>query len=119
MAQKVLELGGNFNDIKAMNDEGRSFPALACAPCSGINGENCSKELEDCFEITSFHIQADKGKEMLLLHRLRCALYEVQVVVMETHFTNKCITERLNQIINRLSQMICTAFGGNGCQRND
>ena len=103
MAQKVLELGENFNDIKAMNEEGRSFPALACTPCSGINGENFSCELEDCFEITSFHLQMAKGKEILHLHELRCALHE--------------FPERVCQIINQLNQMICAAFGGEGCQR--
>ena len=117
MAQKVLELGENFNDIKAMNEEGRSFPALACTPCSGINAENFSSDLGDCFDITSFHIQMAKGKEILLLHRLRCALYEFHVVLLETHCTNKEIPERVNQIINQLNQMICAAFGGEGCQR--
>ena len=118
-AQKVLELADNFNDIKKMHEEGRSFPALTCTPCSGINGDNFSSDLGDCFEITSFHIQTVKGKEILLLHSLRCALYEVQVVLMETHCTNKEIPERVNQIINRLHQMICIAFGGDGCQRQE
>jgi len=117
MAQKVLELGENFNDIKAMNEEGRSFPALACTPCSGINGENFSCELEDCFEITSFHLQMAKGKEILHLHELRCALHEFLVVLMEVRCTNKEIPERVCQIINQLNQMICAAFGGEGCQR--
>ena len=118
-AQKVLELGDNFNDIEKMHTEGKSFAALTCTPCSGINGDNFSKDLGDCFEITSFHIQTAKGKEILLLHSLRCALYEFQVVLMETHCTNKEIPERVNQIINRLHQMICIAFGGDGCQRQE
>ena len=119
MAQKVLELADNFSDIKKMHEEGRSFPALACTPCSGINADNFSSDLGDCFEITSFHLQIPKGKEILLLHSLRCALYEFQVVLMEVHCTNKEIPERVNQIINRLHQMICIAFGGDGCQRQE
>ena len=119
LAQKVLELADNFSDIRKMHEEGRSFPALACTPCSGINADNFSKDLGDCFEITSFHLQIAKGKEILLLHRLRCALYEFQVVLMEIHCTNKEIPERVNQIINRLHQMICIAFGGDGCQRQE
>lgn len=116
-AQKVLELGDNFNDIKKMNEEGRSFPPLVCTPCSGINEDNFSSELGDCFDITSFHLQMAKGREILLLHELRCKLYEFLVVLMETHCTNKEIPERVNQIINTLHQMICAAFGGDGCQR--
>ena len=119
LAQEVLDLGQKFDEIKQMDAEGKMFEPLPCKTCSCMNDSNFSSDLGECFEITSFHIQADKGREILLLHRLRCALYEVQVVVMETHCTNKCIMERLNQIINRLGQMICTAFGGNGCQRND
>ncbi len=119
LAQKVLELSDNFNDIKKMHSEGRSFPALACTPCSGINQDNFSSDLGDCFEITSFHLQIAKGKEILLLHRLRCALYEFHVVLLEVHCTNKEIPERVNQIINRLNQMICIAFGGDGCQRQE
>ena len=119
MAQKVLELADNFSDIRKMHEEGRSFPALACTPCSGINADNFSSDLGICFEITSFHLQIPKGKEILLLHRLRCALYEFQVVLLEVHCTNKEIPERVNQIINRLHQMICIAFGGDGCQRQE
>ena len=119
LAQKVLGLADNFNDIRQMNEEGRSFPALPCTPCSGITQDNFSSDLGDCFAITSFHIQMAKGKEILLLHRLRCALYEFQVVLLETHCTNKEIPERVNQIINTLNQMICIAFGGDGCQRQE
>ena len=119
LAQKVLELADNFGDIRKMHEEGRSFPALACTPCSGINADNFSSDLGDCFEINSFHLQIAKGKEILLLHRLRCALYEFQVVLLEVHCTNKEIPERVNQIINRLHQMICIAFGGDGCQRQE
>ncbi len=119
LAQKVLGLADNFNDIKQMNEEGKSFSALPCTPCSGINQDNFSSDLGDCFAITGFHIQMAKGKEILLLHRLRCALYEFQVVLLETHCTNKEIPERVNQIINTLHQMICIAFGGDGCQKQE
>lgn len=119
LAQEVLQLGQKFEEIKQMDAEGKMFEPIPCTGCSCMNNDNFSSDLGECFDITSFHIQAEKGREILLLHRLRCALYEVQVVVMETHCTNKCITERLNQIINRLSQMICTAFGGNECQRKE
>ena len=113
MAQKVLELGDNFNDIQKMHEEGRSFPALVCTPGCGITEENFSSEVEEPFEVSGFHIQLAKGKEILLLHELRCALYEFRVVLLEVHCTNKEIPERVNQIINRLHQMISVAFGGN------
>ena len=64
-------------------------------------------------------MQTEKGRQILLLHRLRCELYEVQVTVMEVRCTNKAVTERLNQIINCISQLICKAFGGGECLRNE
>lgn len=115
-SQEVMLLGQNFNDIKAMGNEVRVEP-ISCPVCSGINADNYSTDLGECFDITSFHMQTPKGKQILLLHRLRCALYEFQVTLMETHCTNKAITQRVNQIINRLNQMICNAFGGDGCPR--
>ena len=92
---------------------------MPCTPCHGICEDNFSSDLGDCFDITSFHIQVPKGREILLLHKLRCALYEFQVVLLETHCTNKEIPERVNQIINTLHQLICIAFGGDGCQRQE
>lgn len=116
-AQEVMQLGQNFDDIKMIGTEGRTIEPISCTACSGISVDNYSCDLGDCFDITSFHMQTPRGKEILLLHRLRCALYEFHVVLMETHCSNKAIPDRVNQIINRLNQMICSAFGGNGCPR--
>lgn len=117
LAQKVLELGEHFNDIRKMNEEGRSFPPLVCSPCHGIDESNFSSEVDECFDVTGFHIQTAKGKEILLLHRLRCVLDEFRVVLLEVHCANREIPERVNQIINQLHQMICAAFGGDECQK--
>lgn len=116
-SQEVLQLGQYFDDVKRMGPGGAKCEPVTCQACSGISMDNYSTDLGDCFDITSFHMQTPKGKEMLLLHRLRCELYEFQVVLMETHCTDRTITERVNQIINRLNQMICNAFGGDGCPR--
>lgn len=119
MAQEVLQLGKKFEEIKLMVNENKTFEPIPCTGCSGICGENFSNDIGECFPITDFHMQLPKGKQILLLHRLRCNLYEVQITVMEVQCTNRDVTERINQIINRLSQMICTALGGNGCQRTE
>lgn len=116
-SQEVMKLGQDFDDIKFIGTEGRKIEGIPCTACSGISTDNYSGDLGECFDITGFHMQTPRGREILLLHRLRCALYEFHVVLMETHCTNKAVPERVNQIINRLNQLICSAFGGDGCQR--
>lgn len=94
---------------------------LCCSPCSGINCENFSEELGDCFEITEFHMQMEKGREMILLARLRSELEELELDLedyLEDGETQSKTEKGLNQIINTLSQMICGALGGKECQRN-
>ena len=94
---------------------------LCCSPCSGMNGENFSQSLGDCFEITEFHMQMEKGREMLLLHRLRSQLSELEADLpdfLEDAGLQARVSGNINQIINTLSQMICGALGGKECQRS-
>jgi ethanolamine utilization cobalamin adenosyltransferase len=77
-------------------------------PCTGFNKENQNEPYSDCFEITGFHAQSEKGREIVLLHRLRCCVRELAAEAGEKNF---------NPVINRLSQMICLLYGGNACQR--
>ena len=90
--------------------------------CSGISKENFFDNIEDCFEITEFHIQLEKGKEILKLHLLRCALREVSLEISESYKhdesqTGNEIVKNVNSIINSISQMICITVGGERCQR--
>lgn len=86
---------------------------LSCNPCSGIQDENFSSNMDDCFEITGFHVQSENGKAIAKLHYLRCVLRD-----LEPKLSYKC-KESINCIVNRLSQMICLAFGGNTCQKKN
>lgn len=86
--------------------------AVKCAACEGIGPENAGELLEDCFEITGFHARAERGREIVRLHGLRCALRQLEPELMAGQ------RETIHRVINRLSQMICGAFGGTICQRN-
>ena len=86
--------------------------AVKCAACGGIGPENAGELLEDCFEITGFHARAERGREIVRLHGLRCALRQLEPELMAGQ------RETVHRVINRLSQMICGAFGGTICQRN-
>lgn len=120
LAQSITGLARQFSAIKnAVNGQCQAVD-LCCTGCTSITVENFDQDLGDCFEITEFHMGLDKGREILLLHRLRCVLRELEVDVMELS-GEQCqwMTGKINQIINALSQMICTAFGGKECQKKD
>ena len=90
---------------------------LPCQACTGICPDNFSEDMEDCFEITSFHVQSDRGMDLIRLHRLRCLLRELGLSVEQELGAGK--SRELHQVINGLSQLICQLFGGNTCQKKE
>ena len=124
LAQSTLKLNRQFSCIKNTVKNNSTVENLSCSECTGINENNFSDSLEDCFEITDFHMQLEKGREILILHRLRCALQEIEPVAQELSCSSEDekklfeeIVCKVNQIINSLSQLICSAVGGEKCQR--
>lgn len=116
MAQEVFALERRLNELASEPSASiQSGLEPEWVPCTGIRQENVETCLEDCFEITGFHAQTEKGRQIVRLHRLRCALRELELVP-EFSVDRK---KRLNRIINRLSQMICMAFGGKTCQKKE
>lgn len=122
-AQKVINLGKQFSSIKNCFEGKGLAEILPLTECTGINGDNFSEDLGDCYEITEFHMQLTKGREIIILHRLRCDLREIEPVVLELYEgndDNEICTEiigKVNMNINTLSQMICSILGGEKCQR--
>ena len=124
LAQITLKLNRQFSCIKNTVKNNSTVENLSCSECTGINENNFSDSLEDCFEITDFHMQLEKGREILILHRLRCVLQEIEPVAQELSCSSEDekklfeeIVCKVNQIINSLSQLICSAVGGEKCQR--
>jgi len=124
LAQSVVDLRKQFSCIKNAVKSNGNVDNLCCKECTGINQDNFSESLEDCFEITEFHVQLEKGKEIIVLHKLRCALQEIEPIVHELYESSndentkgEAIVRKINQISNSLSQLICLAFGGKKCQR--
>lgn len=124
LAQSVINLGKQFASVRGFAEGKGLAEIVCCQECSGMNNENFCKDIDDCFDITEFHMQLEKGKEILALHKLRCALQEVEPVVMEAYEENEIrlceeIVGKVNRIVNALSQMICAAVGGKECQRKN
>ncbi|QIB70221.1 hypothetical protein Ami103574_13380 [Aminipila butyrica] len=124
LAQDILKLGKQFSTIRQEIQSKEKKEKIFFKACSGIDVDNCHQDMGDCFDITEIHMQLDKGKEILKLHQLRCAIREVESMVMEVYEGNekehmRCeeIIAQVNQVINCLSQVICVAVGGKECQR--
>lgn len=123
LSQDIIMLSKEFTNVKNALEGKEPIEYIDCNKCTGIDEDNFSETLGDCFNITSFHIQLDKGKEIIVLHRLRCILGEIEPEIYEycEHKKEdelyKEIIKKINQIINTLSQMICSIVGGKICQR--
>ncbi|WP_291581256.1 cobalamin adenosyltransferase [Clostridium sp. UBA6640] len=122
LAQNVINLGKKISNIRnVVNGEG-VLETIHCKECTFMNSSNFTTELEDCFEITEFHMQLEKSNAILKMHTLRCALGELQFEIIESfksddEILKNRIIENVNSIINSLSQLICLAVGGKECQR--
>lgn len=126
LAQRVIELGRYFSGIRRLADGATTEEKIFLNNCTGMNEGNFSEDLDDCFEITDFHIQLEKGKEIIALHRLRCQLHEIEPFILEIYDGDekkkalcKEMIDKVNTTINALSQMICSSFGGEKCQRKN
>jgi len=124
LAQSVINLGKQFSCIKSHVDGKGPVENLNLTECTGIKVDNFSDDLDDCFEITESHMQLKQGRKIIILHRLRCDLREIEPVVLEVYEGSDkdkdlCIEVigKVNQIINTLSQIICSVLGGKECQR--
>ncbi len=121
LAENIIELGRMIKDIRSFIYGKGELKIINCKECSGINLDNFYDDIDDCFEITEFYMQLEKGKEILKLHILRCQLHELEPYVYDVYGDDdnlgKDITRNVNSIINSLSQMICSIIGGKRCQR--
>ena len=81
-----------------------------------VSTAELSEEKKDPFEVTSFHMQLPNGREILLLHKLRCSVQllaeEVNEKATEDRKEYMIVSARLNQIINTLSHLMSEEVGG-------
>ena len=124
LAQNIINLSKNISNIRNAIEEKSNVESILCKTCSGMTLDNFYDDIDDCFEITEFYIQLEKGYEILKLHYLRCYLREVEVILNEFYEEDKeddnlgnKVMRGINAAINTLSQMICSISGGKRCQR--
>ncbi|HWQ77302.1 MAG TPA: hypothetical protein VN381_00730 [Anaerovoracaceae bacterium] len=125
LAREILGLESLFSGISAAVEGTGQLQEVPCEGCTGISSEDFDKDVGDCFDITEFHMRLGNGAEILKLHRLRCALREVEAFLQEVYEESGReenvpyaeILYRINIIVNFLSRMICMAVGGKKCLR--
>lgn len=119
-SQQLTGLYRQFAQLSEVAEGTCNVPDLVCNACTGITGENFSCNLGCCFAITEFHMQMPKGKQMLLLTKLRSEIevfdVEAEDLIGDANLQQQ-LSAKLNQIMNTLAQMICAAMGGSECQR--
>ena len=125
LAQKVLELSRQFSALQKREGGGTTTADLSFQGCTGITADVLFEDTGDCYEVTEFHIQLEKGREIALLHRLRCALRELEFAMLEVaagspqEKPEEPIVPGINFMINALSSLICRTTGGGTCQRQN
>lgn len=121
MAQKLTALGRQLSLLALCTSDNYEVADLFCTGCAGMDEENFSQPLSDCVAVNDFCMQLEQAEALLTLAELRSDLRLLQLELAEKIHDEKLqekLTTKLNQIINRLSQLICQTMGGRACQRN-
>lgn len=123
IAGQVAKAGHEFSRIKSILTDETADPDICFEGCTGMNVKNCCQDLGDCFEISDFYIQSANGKAIVWINALRAKIRAVRIQVAEVLSGSEdgkrflAVTEAVNQIINKLSQLICLAAGVKECRR--
>lgn len=120
LAQEISKISNQISSMVKFVNTNTPIQSLDCKACTGISEDTFSQELGDCFEINEFHIQVENGKSIILLHKLRL-LFREFYEDLDDYQLNAEIKEQiekcLQQIINTISRLVCTAYGSKKCQR--
>lgn len=122
LAQEIIKLSKEIRGIKESLENNTPIKDINFDANSKLEEKLSLKNMEVDIDITDFHIQLEKGRDILNLHRLRCGLEEIEPSVYQLweYDDDKIelyenIIIKLHQLINRLSQEIYYILGGVKC----
>lgn len=118
LAESISVLEQYLKTVMEAMEHDQTAIDLPLKCCTGIQQHNWSVEGIDCFEVSSFHLQLKKGREIIQLNYLRSSLREL-IVEMERNNPLAAAKWKSNifEVINQISQLICQCMGGDQCQR--
>ena len=122
ISQHIISLKRKISNVRNVIDGNGILEPIYCKECTGMDSLNFRDDLDDCFEITEFHMQLEKSNAILKMNALRCLLRELEFEIIDTYQSDdenlkNRIMGNINSIINSLSQLICLAVGGKECQK--
>lgn len=122
ISQHIISLKRKISNVRNVIDGNGILEPIYCKECTGMDSLNFRDDLDDCFEITEFHMQLEKSNAILKMNALRCSLRELEFEIIDTYQSDdenlkNRIMGNINSIINSLSQLICLAVGGKECQK--
>ena len=122
ISQHIISLKRKISNVRNVIDGNGILEPIYCKECTGMDSLNFRDDLDDCFEITEFHMQLEKSNAILKMNALRCSLRELEFEIIDTYQSDdenlkNRIMGNINSIINSLSQLICLAVGGKQCQK--
>ncbi len=123
IAGQMSKAGHEFGRIKTLLTDGAADINISFEGCTGMDKDHFGKDLGNCFDITDFYIQSPNGKIIVQMNALRAKIRAMRISAAEALSADKeekrqeAVTEAVNQIINKLSQLICMAAGVKTCRR--
>ena len=121
LAEEVLSIAFYLQQVEEALREQRTLPLAPFKRCSVIDGEALQYDHGDCFPISNFHVQLPKGKQITLLHALRCEVREQPFDAGE--IVGECVARdfkcAIHRVINFLNFLICHSVGAKECQRQN
>ncbi len=123
IAGQMSKAGHEFGRIKTLLTDGAADLNISFEGCTGMDKDHFGKDLGNCFDITDFYIQSPNGKIIVQMNALRAKIRAMRISAAEALIADReekrqeAVTEAVNQIINKLSQLICMAAGVKTCRR--
>lgn len=123
IAGQMSKAGHEFGRIKTLLTDGAADINISFEGCTGMDKDHFGKDLGNCFDITDFYIQSPNGKIIVQMNALRAKIRAMRLSAAEALSADReekrqeAVTEAVNQIINKLSQLICMAAGVKTCRR--
>lgn len=122
-AGQISKVGHEFGSLRSILADEAADPGIHFEDCTGMCQATCCQDLGNCFEISDFYIQSPNGRTLVLLNALRAKTRALRIQAAEALSSPEdekrliAVTEGINRIINKLSQMICMAAGVKECKR--
>ncbi|AET70793.1 ethanolamine utilization cobalamin adenosyltransferase [Desulfosporosinus orientis DSM 765] len=119
LSEEVLALGRYFQKVRRAEEEQRAPDTLQFWGWSAEEIKERSAGLEEQVDISEFHLELEKGRDVAVLNYLRASLRELEPEILEIYWreeqsvcSRQDLIDAIAGIINILSMMIEKYVGG-------